>query len=122
MDSAQDILSQVRDNLTVKRVFGEPYEAGGVTFVPVAHVRGGGGGGTGKRSADGGPRDGSGWGGGLGFRAEPAGAYVIRNGTVEWKPALDLTRIILRGQVVGIVALLTVRAIVHTLARRRRRR
>ncbi|SRR5712692_477896 len=115
---AQEILTQVRDSLTVKRVFGEPYEVGGVTFVPVATVRGAGGGGGGRGGSHEGQGEGSGWGGG--FSAEPAGAYVIRDGQVDWKPALDLTRIILRGQLVAIMALLTIRAVVHAVARRRR--
>src|SRR6185312_15704941 len=74
--SVQDILGQVRDNVTVKRVFGDPYEVGGVTFVPVARVGGAGGTGAGKGSDPGGKGEGSGWGGGFGFNAEPAGAYV----------------------------------------------
>ena len=43
-----DVMDQVRDTLTVKRVFGEPYEHDGVTIVPVASVMGGGGGGSGE--------------------------------------------------------------------------
>ena len=34
-------LDAVRDVLTVKRVFGEPYEVNGVTVTPVAAIRGG---------------------------------------------------------------------------------
>ena len=38
-------VAQVRDAMSVKRVFGEPYEQDGVTIIPVAWVAGGGGGG-----------------------------------------------------------------------------
>jgi hypothetical protein len=36
---------------------------------------------------------------------------VIRDGEATWQPALDLNRVILGGQIVGIVALLVLRAI-----------
>ena len=65
--NASEILEQVRDTLTVRRVFGEPIERDGVLMVPVACVRGGFGGGAGegqpKREGEKGP---SGWGGGGG--------------------------------------------------------
>ena len=51
------ILEQVRDTITVKRVFGEAYASDGCLVVPVAAVRGGGGGGDG---ADAGGNGGSG--------------------------------------------------------------
>jgi uncharacterized spore protein YtfJ len=35
-----DVIAQARDTLTVKRVFGEPYERNGVTVIPVAKVQG----------------------------------------------------------------------------------
>jgi len=38
---------------------------------------------------------------------------VIREGTVSWQPAVDVTRIVLQGQVVAIVALLVVRSLVR---------
>jgi hypothetical protein len=37
--------------------------------------------------------------------------YVIRDGTASWQPAIDLNRVILGGQIVGIVALLVLRSI-----------
>jgi uncharacterized spore protein YtfJ len=42
----QDVIAQARDALTVKRVFGEPYEKDGVTIIPAATVQGGAGGGS----------------------------------------------------------------------------
>lgn len=36
----QDVITQARDAITVKRVFGEPYERNGVTVIPVARVKG----------------------------------------------------------------------------------
>ncbi len=103
-------LDRARDVLTVRRVYGDPIERDGVTIIPGAKVRGGGGGG--------GDVQGNG-GGGFGVSATPAGAYVIKDGQVTWKPAIDATRIALMGQVVGIVLLLTIRSIVKAIAKRR---
>lgn len=103
-------IDRARDTMTVRRVFGDPIERDGVTIIPAANVTGGaGGGGDAEGNA----------GGGFGVRAKPAGAYVIKNGEVRWEPALDLNRTILVGQMVGIVALLTLRSIVKAIAKRR---
>lgn len=109
----EDVMAQARDSLTVKRVFGEPYEKNGMTVIPVARVQGGAGGGGGE-----GP-DGQGKGSGSGFAmtARPVGAYVIRGDELTWRPALDINRIILGGQIVAIVALLTLRAAVKARAK-----
>ena len=36
-----EVLNQARDAMTVKRVFGDPYEKEGVVVIPVANVMGG---------------------------------------------------------------------------------
>ena len=125
---ASEVLNHARDAMTVKRVFGDPYERDGVTVIPVANVMGGvgAGGGTGvgarRTSADGegvgaGAED-SGYGLGYGLRATPAGVYVIKGGEVEWKPALDMNRLTLQRAGVILVALLVLRSIIGTLAKR----
>ena len=113
----EDVITQARDALTVKRVFGEPYQQNGVTVIPAAQVRGGAGGGRGE-----GP-DGESQGSGSGFAitARPVGAFVLQHGELHWRPAVDVNRIILGGQVVVVVALLTVRAIVKSRAKARAR-
>jgi uncharacterized spore protein YtfJ len=90
-----EVLEKARDAITVSRVFGEPFEKDGLTVIPAAKVGGGGGGGTGhdEKGSDG-------TGGGFGVTGRPAGAYVIRNGDVAWRPAVDPNRII---AVVGLV-------------------
>ena len=123
-----EVLNQARDAMTVKRVFGEPYEKEGITVIPVANVMGGagagGGTGVGIRPASAGEEkvgDGagdSGYGMGYGLRATPAGVYVIKGGEVEWKPALDTNRLTLQRAGVAIVALLVLRSIFRTLAKR----
>jgi uncharacterized spore protein YtfJ len=106
--NALDAINQAREVITVRRVYGEPYQEDSVTIIPAANVMGGGGGG--------GDIEGNG-GGGFGVRARPAGAWVIKNGEAEWRPALDLNRVILVGQLVAIVALLVARSVVKTLAK-----
>ena len=101
-----EVLAQARDAMTVQRVFGDPIERDGVTVIPVANVMGGAGGGSGEA-----PEEGSGGGAGYGIRATPAGVYVIRDGAVDWQPAVDMGRVILVGQLVAIVALLVLRSV-----------
>ena len=102
-----DIIGQARDAITVKRVFGDPYEKNGVTLIPAAKVQGGAGGGTGE-SPEG---QGKGSGSGFGLSARPAGAYVIREDRVTWQPAVDVNRAVAVGGVVAVIFLLTLRSI-----------
>jgi len=111
-----ETIAQARDAITVRRVFGEPYERDGVTVIPAARVQGGGGGG----GSEGGPTLGKGAGSGFGLMARPVGAFVIREGGVSWQPAVDVNRIVLGAQMVAIVALLTVRTIVRARVRSKR--
>ena len=110
----QDVIAQAKDTLTVKRVFGEPYEKDGVTVIPAARVQGGAGGGSGEDQDS----QGRGSGSGFGVTARPVGAFIIRDGDLSWRPAVDVNRIILGGQLVVVVALLTVRAIVKARSKR----
>ena len=111
-----ETIAQARDAITVRRVFGEPYERDGVTVIPAARVQGGGGGG----GSEGGPTLGKGAGSGFGLIARPVGAFVIREGRVSWQPAVDVTRIVLGGQALAVVALLTIRTIVRARVRSKR--
>ena len=108
--NALEAVSQARDVINVRRVYGEPYQEDGLTIIPAANVMGGGG--------AGGDTEGNG-GGGFGVRARPAGAWVIKDGEATWRPAMDLNRTILMGQLVAIVALLSLRSIVKAIAARR---
>jgi uncharacterized spore protein YtfJ len=108
-----ELMQQTRDSLTVTRLFGEPYERNGITVIPVAVVRGGGGGGGGEGAGPDGVGTGSGSGGGFALAAKPAGVYVVDGNRVSFRPAVDVNRIILGGQIVGIVALLVVRSILR---------
>ena len=84
-DKIEQLLAGHRDAITVKRVFGEPYQENGVTVIPAAKVMGGGGGGEGETTTEG-SAPGKGSGSGFGLAARPAGAYVIRGNEVRWEP------------------------------------
>ncbi len=109
-NDVRETIERAKDTLTVKRVFGDPYEKGGVTVIPAARVQGGAGGGTGE-----GPEGkGGGTGSGFGVNARPVGAYVIHEDEVLWRPAVDVNRVILGAQLVAIAALLLARAVVKS--------
>jgi uncharacterized spore protein YtfJ len=95
-------LGNAKDALTVRRVFGEPYEKDGVTVIPAARVAGGGGAGSGQDEK--GPQ---GEGGGFGMNATPAGAFIIREGKVRWQPAVDPNRVFAAVAAVVITVVLT---------------
>ena len=89
---------RAREAKTVRRVYGDPYRKDGVTVIPAAKVRSGGG----AR-------------GGYGVTATPVGVYVLRDGEVKWKPAFNLNRAILGAIIVAAVALLVAPGIVNVL-------
>ncbi len=95
---ASEFLPRFADTFTARHVYSEPHTENGITIITAAAVRGGGGMGQNESQHQGG--------GGMGLSARPVGAYVLRNGRVVWKPAFDLSRIVLRGQLVFLSALL----------------
>jgi len=109
----QESVSRVRDAISVKRVFGDAYEKGGVTVIPAARVAGGGGGGL-QNGPGRGPGAGSGFGSGFGMLARPAGVFVIKGDRVRWQPAVD--------PAVFVVAITMIALSLRRAARRRRRR
>jgi uncharacterized spore protein YtfJ len=97
----QETITKARDAVTVKRVYGDPYERNGVTVIPAAAVAGGAGGGSGEGLEPGQ----TGGGAGFGIQGRPVGAYVIRGDVVEWQPAVDVTRIVTQGLALAAVGL-----------------
>jgi uncharacterized spore protein YtfJ len=89
------LLQGHRDAVNVRRIYGDPIEQDGMTVVPAAAIFGGTGGG--------GDAEGNG-GGGFGLIGRPVGAWVIKDGDVSWRPALDLTRL----AAIGAMTLLVV--------------
>ena len=112
-DDVRQTIEKARDAMSVRRVYGDPYEKNGVTVIPAARVQGGAGGGGGQ-----GPEgQGAGSGVGFGVNARPAGAFIIRGEDVEWRPAIDVNRVILGGQLIAVAALLLARAVIKSRAR-----
>ncbi len=115
MDAKTDVLEnveQAKEIMTVRRVFGDPYEKNGVMMIPAARVGGCAGGGVGEGPGD----EGSGHVSGFGMNARLAGAFVIKGDDVQWRPAVDVNKVILGGQVIAIAALFLARAVVKARA------
>jgi len=115
-----ETIREAVDSANAGKVFGQPIIQGDLILLPVATVHGGGGGGSGTGPQTGG-KDAGGAGGGLGVTAKPAGVFVIKDGKVGWRPAVDINRIVLGGQLVAVTALLVLRAIVKARGRRESR-
>ncbi len=109
----KELISGARDAVSVKRVYGDPYEKNGLTVIPAATVRGGGGAGGGEK--EGGE---SGTGGGFGLTARPTGAWIIEDGHANWKPAIDVNRVILGGQAIALTAILVTSRVLLAHSRR----
>jgi len=105
--NVDELLSGARKAMSARRVFADPVEQDGLVVIPAAAVAGGGGGGGDKEDNSG---------GGFGLRARPVGAYVIKDGEVTWKPAIDVGRVLIGWQIVTGLAVLAA----WSIARRRR--
>jgi uncharacterized spore protein YtfJ len=103
----EEMVARSQDAATVGRVYGEPHEKDGTTVIPAARVS--------ARGGSGAARGGEHSGGGFRADAEPVGAFMIRDGQVEWKPVFDLGATVRSGQLVGVVALLVLWAVVRAL-------
>ncbi len=76
-------------------------------MIPAATVAGIGGGGKDDGSE-------SGAGSGFGLAARPSGAWMVEEGEVTWKPAVDVNRIVLGGQIIALGAILVAGRILVT--------
>jgi uncharacterized spore protein YtfJ len=97
--------TDARESMRAQAAFGEPVTHNGLTVLPAASVRGGFGGGGGAGGGPGGEAgdgEGSGMGMGYGLTSRPIGAYVISDDDVQWKPAIDPTRMFLAGCLVMV--------------------
>jgi uncharacterized spore protein YtfJ len=103
--SHRELIGAVCEAMSARRVFGEPVERDGVTVIPAATVIGGGGTGVGEGASEGPesePRRQGGFGAGFGGVMWPAGAFEIRDGRVTWRPAIDLTRVLITALTLAI--------------------
>jgi hypothetical protein len=110
----QELISSARDVVSVKRVYGDPYEKNGLTVIPAATVRGGGGVGGGDEE-----HGESGKAGAFKMSARPSGAWIIEDGRATWRPAIDVNRIVLGGQMIAMTAILVVGTVLLAGSRRR---
>jgi len=114
----KELVSQARDAISVKRVFGDPVERDGVTVIPVARVMGGYGFGGGPAADKADATAETQYGAGSGLMASPAGVYVIRGTEVEWEPATSVERLVLVSGFVAVLVLIVVRSIVRSVVSR----
>jgi uncharacterized spore protein YtfJ len=100
-DAADERLNKFMESLggtaSAKAVFGEPVEKDGVTIVPVARVRYGGGGGGGrgprrKKKGDAGDAEQVGFGHGGGVQAAPVGFIELSGGRASYRRIADPAR------------------------------
>ena len=117
LENVVEKLNGIKDVMAVQRVFGEPTVMDGITVLPVAVVRGGGGAGGGGGSMPEQEQQGEGAGMGFGLNARGIGVYAVKDGSVTWQPAVDVTRIIVGGQMLAAAALF----VLGGFLRRRRR-
>lgn len=114
MSLAEDLLAIPRDVLNARRVYGDVIEKDGVTVVPAAFVVGGGGAGEGRSDED---EGGEGEGGGFGTMSRAVGVYVIRDGSVEWRPAVDVTVLGVAGIALAALMTMTIGSVLRRRAR-----
>ena len=107
--NVDEMLQGAQDALAVSRVYGEPIQK----QRGHPHSRGGGHGRWRGRE-----RRGEQWRWRLRGQRPPVGMWVIRGEAVNWEPAVDATKIALRGMLVAIVFLLVVRSVVKTIFHR----
>lgn len=101
----QEWMEHLQSSLGAQRVFGTPVERGGTLVIPVASVRGGGGGGGGSGPGpEGRGSSQQGAGAGFGLSAKPAGVFIVREGRVAWRPAVDANRVLLGVQLLVALA------------------
>ncbi len=108
-----ELMSTARDSITVRRFFGDAVEQEGLTLIPTASIAGGLGGGKGSD-----PRGQEGEGGGFGMSGRPVGVYVVRNGEVTWRPAVDVNRVVTMAGLVLVTYLLMRPRMARARARR----
>ena len=87
-------------------VYGEPVEREGITVVPVAKVRYGFGGGSGRRGTEEADAAQTGTGGGAGVQAFPLGYIEVRDGRSRFRRIRDPAGTTVRIAVVGGLGLL----------------
>jgi uncharacterized spore protein YtfJ len=113
--SADELLSSIggaKDSMSVRRAFGDPYQIDGISVIPVARVAGGAGGGGGEGVDEEGA-SGGGFGTGFGMGVVPIGVYEVRGERVEWKPTVDVNRVIKGAQVLAGIMVVCIALVIR---------
>jgi uncharacterized spore protein YtfJ len=97
----EELVAKAKESLGIEAVYAQPYQKDGITVITAASITGGAGGGNGhdKQGQEG-------EGGGFGMNARPTGAYVIKEGTVTWQPAVDVNRLLAIAGAIAVAVLL----------------
>jgi uncharacterized spore protein YtfJ len=114
--SADELLSSIggaKDSMSVRRAFGDPYQIDGISVIPVARVAGGAGGGGGEGVDEEGA-SGGGFGTGFGMGVVPIGVYEVRGERVEWKPTVDVNRVIKGAQVLAGIMVVCIALVIRS--------
>lgn len=104
-----ELVAAATKPIEARMVYGDPVEKDGVVVIPAAKVTAGGGGGNGQDK-----RGQRGEGGGLGLIARPVGAFVIKDGTARWEPAVDINRVFVAITTVIVTVAIVVGRILRT--------
>lgn len=95
---------------SAKTIYSEPVERDGITVIPVAKVRWGFGGGSGRKNGQ------KGRGGGGGVQVAPLGYIEIKDGQTEYRPIRDpaaLLPVVAIGGLAGIFLLRGLRKLIR---------
>jgi uncharacterized spore protein YtfJ len=117
----EGLVEHLAEQLTssnVRTVFGDPVDRKGTTVIPVATVRYGFGGGTGRKTAKDRERGQEGMGGGAGVQVSPVGFIQMTDGEVKFR-RIPRAAGLLRLLGLGLGALLLANGISDVLRRRR---
>lgn len=129
-DDLAALFREAAATANVRTVFGEPYQAGASTIIPVAKVSlafgGGSGGGVGPRESgqppEASPPRGGGGGGGFRVSATPLGVVRVDAEGVTFRPTGDPGRMALAGMALAAWNVFWISRTVRALAQHRRGR
>ena len=122
-DIMKDVTEKIQKNANAKAIFGEPYEKGNLTVIPVARVSiwGCGGGGSDKSNSDDQIKEkspGKGMGLGLQVKAHPVGYIEIDDKGAHFEEIIEQKRIIMSKFALGAFAIFSFTRLLIKLMKR----
>lgn len=113
-----EVTEKIQKSANVKAAFGEPYEVGELTIIPVSKVSicGCGCGRPGKgEEEEGEKKKGIGMGLGLNVKTVPLGYIEIGEGSARYVEVTDQSRLVLAGAALGAFAVLSLTRLIYKL-------